>query len=800
MTPHTVALPTWLNKLTGARELSLNQNSFTGTIPTTWDKLTKLRVLRFDDNQLTGGIPAELGVLSDLEELWLDENALTGTIPAGTDAQNNPTGLAKLTKLTWLSLGDNELTGGIPAALGGLTKLTTLWLSNNKLTGGIPTALGNLTEMEWLYLNGNELTGGIPTWLGNLTELRTLYLQDNNLTGGIPTQLSNLTELVWLRLNGNSLTGSIPAWLGNFTELTTLHLHGNKLTGGIPAGTDSQNNPTGLAKLTKLRFLRLGNNQLSGEIPPELGDLPDLRWLLAHRNQLSGEIPAELGNLTKLQYLYLHVNRLTGSIPAGTDEQNNPTGLAKLPTVYWIYLNCNDLTGTVPDALGTITTLRRLGINGNTGLDPTLPAALKARTNVTYPQVTCSGPPASDPPRDSRPAPVRPRARLTASLSAAPDPVRVGGSVTYTLTVTNTGSGALSGVFWRSPELGVARRAIGDGALAVDAMVETTFSFGPVTEAHHPGPIVVTVFADSDQSNAAQAALAVAVQPAAPTPAPTPTPGGTSTTPATGTTAETSAADPQPAVSDLDLTITRAFYSAPDPPDPNLGHNILALQLTQADGTAVICDFLAHYLRTGGLARWGYATSEILEERPNTLTQYYQRGAVDCHFRDGRWRVERRLTWDFIGGGLGGAPDPGVEAPRSEYPGLFPGPWGLRVSNFAVDGTFTGFRDFFQAHGGVAAFGYPKTEARYDDDPAAVLRLPEATPGFIRQYFQAAVFEFHPDDPADPVKLGLAGDALRDLRYPNQTHQRFASFRPAPILTSGEGYVAERVVWNPPPP
>ena len=116
-----------------------------------------------------------------------------------------------------------------------------------------------------------------------------------------------------------------------------------------------------------------------------------------------------------------------------------------------------------------------------------------------------------------------------------------------------------------------------------------------------------------------------------------------------------------------------------------------------------------------------------------------------------------------------------------------------------MDGTFTGFRDFFQAHGGVAAFGYPKTEARRDHDPAAVLALPGATPGFIRQYFQAAVFEHHPDDPASPVKLGLAGDVLRDLRYPNQTHQRFASFRPSPILTSGEGYVAERVVWGAPP-
>ena len=32
-------------------------------------------------------------------------------------------------------------------------------------------------------------------------------------------------------------------------------------------------------------------------------------------NQLSGEIPSEIGNLTNLVYLYLYDNQLTGEIP-----------------------------------------------------------------------------------------------------------------------------------------------------------------------------------------------------------------------------------------------------------------------------------------------------------------------------------------------------------------------------------------------------------------------------------------------------------------------------------------------------
>ena len=44
-------------------------------------------------------------------------------------------------------------------------------------------------------------------------------------------------------------------------------------------------------------------NQLSGEIPPELGSLISLTWLDLGGNQLTGEIPPELGNLANLELL-----------------------------------------------------------------------------------------------------------------------------------------------------------------------------------------------------------------------------------------------------------------------------------------------------------------------------------------------------------------------------------------------------------------------------------------------------------------------------------------------------------------
>ena len=157
--------------------------------------------------------------------------------------------------------------------------------------------------------------------------------------------------------------------------------------------------------------------------------------------------------------------------------------------------------------------------------------------------------------------------------------------------------------------------------------------------------------------------------------------------------------------------------------------------------------------------------------------------------------IERLLVWDLIAGGLAGAPDLGAEPELlSQQAGRVLGPWGHRVSNYAVDGTYTGFLDFFLTAGGVAFFGYPRTEARSDQALGAVLGLPDAAPGFIRQYFQAAVLEYHPGDPDRPIKLALLGDAVRDRLYPNQAHRNYASFGPADPVAIGNTYTPERVV------
>lgn len=234
--------------------------------------------------------------------------------------------------------------------------------------------------------------------------------------------------------------------------------------------------------------------------------------------------------------------------------------------------------------------------------------------------------------------------------------------------------------------------------------------------------------------------------------------------------------------------ISKSYY------DETLEHNIPNLRVIR-NGQAHDVNFLDHYNATGGLTRWGYPISEVVEEETGNLAQYYQRGVVDWHWRQdlGRYVMERRLAWDFFGGGSGGSVDLGVEPGRfNSHPGEEIGPWGHKISDVSSEGIYTGFKGFFESLGGVQAFGFPKTDARIDSRSLGTLYIEAATPGFIRQYFQAAVFEFHQGSP-DPVQLRLLGDDLRNLNYPRFSWRTYAAFRPATPLALGQRYAIQRV-------
>jgi gliding motility-associated-like protein len=66
----------------------------------------------------------------------------------------------------------------------------------------------------------------------------------------------------------------------------------------------------------RVHYIVLGDNNLTGHIPTEIGELDDLRALHLSSNHLSGTIPSSLDNIDKLMLVFLNNNEYNGQIPA----------------------------------------------------------------------------------------------------------------------------------------------------------------------------------------------------------------------------------------------------------------------------------------------------------------------------------------------------------------------------------------------------------------------------------------------------------------------------------------------------
>ena len=343
-------IPAELFNLRELKWLFLNNNNLRGPIPPElFTNLSSLEALglgnRYGGNDWMGPIPPEIGRAKNLRVLQLSTAGLTGLIPPEIGALSN---------LRHLDLRRNQLTGPIPPEFGQLERLETLWLGENELTESIPAELGRLPELRHLALNDNQLSGSIPTEMGKLGGLEILDLENNALTGQIPSELGKLSKLRLLLLSGNSIVGPLPRELGQLGNLSRIRVDPDVVVGCIPAGLvrffdgpicPEYANPceNGLAvknpeehpdlvrdckTLLALRDALGGDYRLdwTGDKPIESwqgiivndSQVTGMRLVRTSRNRmgiLTGEIPPELGELTALRELNLRGARLTGSIP-----------------------------------------------------------------------------------------------------------------------------------------------------------------------------------------------------------------------------------------------------------------------------------------------------------------------------------------------------------------------------------------------------------------------------------------------------------------------------------------------------
>ncbi|KAE9446931.1 hypothetical protein C3L33_21161, partial [Rhododendron williamsianum] len=147
----------------------------------------------------------------------------------------------------------------------------------------------------------------------------------------------------------------------------------------------------------------LGNANLSGQLVPQLGQLPNLQYLELYSNNISGRVPNELGNLTNLVSLDLYLNVLSGPIP---DTLGN---LQRLRFLYDRRLNNNTLSGPIPVILTTIESLQVLDLSNNrlTG-DIPINGSFSLFTPISFQNNLLITPPAAPPPPVSQTPPSSP--------------------------------------------------------------------------------------------------------------------------------------------------------------------------------------------------------------------------------------------------------------------------------------------------------------------------------------------------------------------------------------------------------
>ncbi|KAK3156032.1 hypothetical protein QOZ80_2AG0101860 [Eleusine coracana subsp. coracana] len=414
----TGALPDILFNVSMLEHLSLPNNQLEGSLSSI-SKFTNLVTLDLGSNRFKGNIPDSIGEMKKLGEIHLDHNMMSGELPSTLsncrelitmDLKNNrfsrelsKVNFSNLQNLKTLDLMGNNFNGTIPESIYACSNLVALRLSANRFQGQLSESIGNLKSLSFLSLVGNSLTNITTTFqilkrCRNLTtlliglnfmheampeddridgfeKLQVLAINDCSLSGKIPLWLSKLTNLEMLFLYNNQLTGSTPDWISNLNYLFYIDISNNSLTGEIPTALmDMPMLKTNMVapKVFELpiyttqslqyrmpnafpKVMNLGNNNFTGVIPKEIGQLKALLSLNLSFNKLSGQIPQSICNLTNLQVLDLSSNNLNGTIP---------DALTDLHFLSRFNVSNNDLEGFIPTA-GQLSTFPNSSFEGN---------------------------------------------------------------------------------------------------------------------------------------------------------------------------------------------------------------------------------------------------------------------------------------------------------------------------------------------------------------------------------------------------------------------------------------------------
>ncbi|KAK8576126.1 hypothetical protein V6N13_090605 [Hibiscus sabdariffa] len=202
----------WLKFQKRLSGLDISHVGISDVIPAWFCSLsTQFEYVNFSSNQISGILPyLNLSAVADLSS-----NRFIGPLPR------------VLSTLEALLLSKKSFSGSLVEFVCNSSEqrlMTVLYIDTNFLFGEIPDCWNQWPQLTFLNLGNNNLTGKIPSSLG-ITSLAVLNLGNNSVFGEIPFALQNCMSLVLLDLSENHFIASVPAWIGDkFSNLVVLRL------------------------------------------------------------------------------------------------------------------------------------------------------------------------------------------------------------------------------------------------------------------------------------------------------------------------------------------------------------------------------------------------------------------------------------------------------------------------------------------------------------------------------------------------------------------------------------------------
>ena len=305
-------------------------------------------------NNLNGSIPASILNLQYLEEINFSYNNLSGTLPD----------LNTITTINNVNINNNDFS---------FADLETNYTSNNAITS-FSYQIQNRRDTEDAFdgITGNNYTLTMTPINGTNVQYqwykkRTNYFNesDEEIVGATSNTyvINSLqdpdfdmyfcratnTSIPDLRIERNTIeiSGEVSQVqkdaliaIYNATNGASWNDNTNWLS-AQPVSEWYGVTVTG----NKVSQLEFSNNNLTGTLPPEIGDLTSLEWLSFYLgNSINGTLPEEIANLTELRVLSFEHNNFTGPIPASYANLNKLRG-------FWF--NNNQLSGEVPNFVAT---------------------------------------------------------------------------------------------------------------------------------------------------------------------------------------------------------------------------------------------------------------------------------------------------------------------------------------------------------------------------------------------------------------------------------------------------------------